>query len=303
MSNAFRLRGTHFLITWAQLDIDHVTIFNLLDSYAPVAGAVLARELHADGQPHFHAYVEFADRLDRRLTDQLDALGKHPNVRPKRYPKERHDAAEYCRKGDQWIEYGTCETQDQETPSSTLLDLIEGCDSFGDVLNLSFSAPIPYQLAKAAWNYLGATTPRTWLPGETYGGQISSRDLLDLNWVDDEPPTSLIICGQSGLGKSSWAIANMPRPALVIRHLEDILHFRREFHNSLIFDDVSLTHLPRTTQLQIVDREQNCSIHVRHVVARIPEFVPRVFTCNPGYLPVDLADPAIARRCTLFECE
>lgn len=301
MPTDYRLRGTHFLFTWAQTDTDHVTVFNLLDSYSDVSGAVLARELHTDGEPHFHAFVEFASSLDRRLTTQLDIDGKHPNVKPKRYKRDRLDAAEYCKKGDQWITFGTLDSEDQGCDTPDLLSLIGECDTFGDVLNLCYSANIPFQLAKSAWNFLGGTRPKTWGVGEHYNGLINSRDLLDLDYADDEPPTSLILVGPPGCGKSSWAIEKMPRPSLVVKHLEDLLHFRKDIHKSIIFDDIECTHLPRQTQLQIVDREQTCTIHLRHVVTRIPEFVPRVFTCNFGHLPVDLTDGAIKRRCTVFE--
>lgn len=298
---SFRLRGTHFLITWAQAEIDHLDVFNTLDTYAPIERCVLARELHADGQPHFHAFVQFSRRLDRSLTDNWDIDGKHPNVQPKRYRRERQNAAEYLRKGDNWIEYGDWGDPEGDIDES-LLDLISQCDDFGAVLNLCHSEGIAFQLAKAAWNYMGSTHPRTWLDGEEKDGEISSRNLRDLDYHEDIPPTSLVLGGRAGVGKTTWAIRNAPRPLLVIKHIEDLLFYRRDFHKALLFDDCSFTHMPRQQQLGIVDREQNVTIHLRHIVARIPEFVPRIFTCNIGHLPVDLSDEAIARRCTYFEC-
>jgi len=298
---SFRLRGAYFLITWAQLDTEHVTIFETLDNYCSIKRCIIAREIHQDGEPHFHAFVEFDRRLDRALSTQWDINGRHPNVKAKRSRGERNTASSYVRKDDDWIEFGDWDDDSNDTHDQSLLELVRQCGDFGAVIDLCYSESIPYALGKAAWNFIGSNPPRTWLDGERYAGIISNHDLLDLDWNEDEPPTSLIICGPAGIGKTSWAIDKAPKPLLVIKHIEDILHYRRDFHKALLFDDMSFVHMPRQQQLSLVDREQAVSLHLRHVVARIPEFVPRVFTCNPGFLPVDLADEAIKRRCTLFE--
>lgn len=297
---SFRLRGTHFLITWAQIDLEHHAVFDVLDSYSPIKGCVLARELHSDGQPHFHAFVEFDQRLDRNLTTQWDLGGRHPNVRVKRYRKDRRASAEYLRKGDNWIEFGSLSDGYEDDHEESLLDLVGACNDWGEVLNLCHAENIAFALAKAAWNYLGSTPPTTVSEGFHYGGEISSRDLLDLEYTSDEPPTSLFIGGRAGCGKSTWAFANAPRPALVVKHLEDLLFLRRDFHKALIFDDCSFAHLPRPTQIGIVDIEQTTTIHLRHIVTRIPAGLPRIFCYNLGFEPVNIHDEAIARRINIL---
>lgn len=303
MTTNFRLRGDHFLITWSQVDLEHVSVFEHLDAFAPIKGAVLARELHSDGQPHFHAFIQFERRLDRQLGNEWDLGGRHPNVSPKRYRTDRRAAAGYLRKGSDWIDFGSLSEESEEVNDIDLLSLISTCGDWGEVLNLCYRESIPYALAKAGWTWLHATRPTTIDDSFAPLGTISSRDLLDLDYasIDEEgKPKSFLLCGEPGCGKSTWAFTNAPRPSLVVKHLEDLLFLRVDFHKCIIFDDVEFRHLPRTTQLNLVDMEQSVTIHLRHIVTRIPLGMPRIFCYNLYHEPVDLTDPAILRRCVVI---
>lgn len=297
--SSFRLRGRSFLVTWSTVDLEHVTVFKLLDDYSPIKRAVLARELHQDLQPHFHAYVEFERQLDRSLSRQWDLDGQHPNVSPKRHGKERRSAAEYCRKGDDWIEFGDWDDEENATLAPT--ELARECVEWGEFLDRAYSEGIPFAYAKAAWDHIRTIPPRTWFEGEIQEGEIHSRDLRDLDFTPDDG-LALILHGPTNLGKTSWAIQNAPKPLLVCCHLEDIAYFRAGHHQAILFDDLVFTHMPRSTQLGLVDFHNDRTIHVRYKVIRIPAKLPKIFTCNPGFYPVDVNDPAIARRINIFDC-
>lgn len=297
----YRLRGTCFLITWSTVTLEHLDVFNHLDNFSPIKRCILARELHQDLQDHFHAYVEFERCLDKRISTHWDLRGKHPNIGSKRTLKERSVALEYCRKGDDWIEFGEwadVDSHDNVAPT----ELARACMDWGEFLDRAYAEGIPFSYAKAAWDWVSLQPPRVWLEGEIKEGEISSHDLRDLDYTEGDARTALILVGPPGCGKTTWAIRNAPKPLLVCTHIEDLCFFRKDFHKSILFDELSFTHCPRAMQINLVDWEIDRSIHVRFRVVRIPAKTPKIFTCNVGHLPVDISDGAIERRITLFEC-
>lgn len=62
---------------------------------------------------------------------------------------------------------------------------------------------------------------------------------------------------------------------------------------SVIFDDMSFSHLPRDAQLHIVEQRNSAQLHVRYGVAILPIGCPKIFTCN---IYPFTRDPAIERR-------
>jgi len=60
---------------------------------------------------------------------------------------------------------------------------------------------------------------------------------------------------------------------------------------------MSFLHLPRETQIHLVDYEQRSSIHARYANAELPAGLPRIFTTNaPSGGVVATDDAAIRRR-------
>lgn len=124
-------------------------------------------------------------------------------------------------------------------------------------------------------------------------GTITSPILLSMPWPTDG--RSLWIKGPTSVGKSTWALLHSPKPSLYVRHLDTLLKFKPQLHKSLIFDDMCFTHLPRETQLQLVDLRNQLQVHVRYGVASIPAALPRVFLSN---VEIFSEDPAISARIT-----
>ena len=104
---------------------------------------------------------------------------------------------------------------------------------------------------------------------------------------------SLVLYGESGVGKTNWAKWHMPLPSLFVSHLDCLKDYDPGFHKSIIFDDVSFLHMPREAQIHIVDTFDPRSIHCRYRVANVPAKTPKCFTANRRIL---LDDPAINRR-------
>jgi len=136
---------------------------------------------------------------------------------------------------------------------------------------------------------------------------IREVDPIERNWINhpilkyytypEDTPKSLVIEGTTGTGKTTWARVYAPKPALWVTHLDDLKKLNHE-HKSIIFDDMDFKHMPRSTQLYLVDRYQSRSIHVRYGTVMLPKDIHRVFTCNQ-YPFID--DPAIERRVFLLK--
>ena len=111
---------------------------------------------------------------------------------------------------------------------------------------------------------------------------------------------TLLIIGESGIGKTTWAKRMMPKPILFVSHMDDLRKFKLSYHKSILFDDVKISHMPETAQIHLLDTENPRSIHVRYGTVRIPARTPKVFTCNT--YPVTYELPAIKRRTQLLLC-
>jgi len=259
---------------------------------------LVARELHADGNPHFHAAIEFPVETKLRATD-LDILGRHPNLQKARMWKKWQD---YCKKHGDWQHWrkhadGWAEEPkelEDEEPALGIFEQCRACESKERWIEYCIENKISFQYCDTIWTMCTTDDPFT-IRADV---DLSDRQCAALRGFRFafEGNTSLIIEGPTGCGKTSWAKQHAPKPALFVRHLDDLRNLRSE-HKCIIFDDLCFTHMPRTQQLYLVDRYDLAAIHCRYKVAHIPANMPRIFTCNPGYEPVNRGDPAIARRC------
>lgn len=107
---------------------------------------------------------------------------------------------------------------------------------------------------------------------------------------------SIICWGHAGIGKSQWALQHFNKP-LLVTHLDDLGHFDTAVHDGIIFDDMDLTYLPRSTQIHLVEQEMPRSIHIRYGTAYIPADTKKIFLTNlyEGRC-LSIEDPAIERR-------
>lgn len=75
----FRFAAKHVLLTYAQCGtLDPWAVNNHLGSLG--AECIIARETHADGGLHLHAFVEFERKFDSRNVRIFDVDGCHPNI-------------------------------------------------------------------------------------------------------------------------------------------------------------------------------------------------------------------------------
>lgn len=121
----------------------------------------------------------------------------------------------------------------------------------------------------------------------------------------EESPV-VILHGNTGLGKTQYALAHFERPYLV-SHIDQLRDFDDTRFDGIVFDDMSFSHMPANTRIHLVDDECDRHIHVRYSTAFIPAGTKKIFTTNIGWDIIvsptdDLAQTqAIRRRVDLVE--
>lgn len=116
----FYLSGSKFLLTFAQCQTPKEEVVERIRDQHPDAIAyIVARELHADGQPHLHVYLAFEE--PRKIKDYayfntLVHPHKQANLKSVRSPK---GAQEYCKKGGDYLTHGVDALGKKRKPPST----------------------------------------------------------------------------------------------------------------------------------------------------------------------------------------
>jgi len=125
--------------------------------------------------------------------------------------------------------------------------------------------------------------------------------LADFPWTPfTDWSRSHILHGPAGCGKTQFALAHFSNP-LFVRHLDDLKKLDVS-HDGIVFDDMNFRHLPRESQIHLVDIDQPSSIHLRFENAWIPAGMRKIFTTNvPNGEIFFIDDPAVARRVTVTE--
>lgn len=240
------------------------------------------REIGESGTEHLQGYIEFIKRKTLRQIKKFNS-----SVHWERRKGTAQQAINYCHKDDEApVVLGTRISCDSQGKRSDLLEI-------GEILQKS-----PYNIMEIAKKY----------PSQMirYGRGIREyasifqkvtiekeagyqpRFNLSLDWSK-----SNLIIGDAGIGKTVYAIHLFENP-LFVTHLDQLGHYN-ETYDGIIFDDMSFSHLPRTSQIMLVDTEQPRAIHVRYRIAMIPAKVKKVFLSNTHDF-LDLNDAAIKRR-------
>lgn len=301
----FRLKGKRFHLTYSQCDIHRDRIFEFLSTLGKdVIRCRIGHELHADGSPHRHVAIEFASAWDRRNASSFfDCDGFHPQILPKRTNGAWNAAWEYAKKEGDFADYVD---QEAAAANQTLGELAESSASYREYLEAIDERGTQFGLAKEMWKVCttsSAVTITAENVDEHAVGTIPSLHLQALRF-DPNELRSVILQGPSLIGKTTWALRNMPYPCLWVNQVEDLRDFRRGYHKSIIFDDVCYQHRPRSEQLYLVCNRQPRSCWARYCNVRLPRGLHKLFTCNDGkdLLPVmhQMGDDGIDSRCFLI---
>lgn len=278
------------------LPIDEVT--NLLRKWVstrtnafriPLEYLLVAREQHESGEIHFHVAIQFVRNLRTRDPRIFDINGVHPNLQS---AKDFDRWVAYCKKDGEYSEWGTIAPKKAFVRVSPE-ELIELAKTMNKASFLSYCSVHKYPYASEIWRLCHKLDDCTLQENSYVAGTMDKcLDTLGDKW---DRTKCLLLVGPSGIGKTTWCKINLPKPCLMVTHLDDLKRFEPGIHTSILFDDVSVKHLPDTSQIHLVDHHNPRSIHIRYGTARIPAGIVKAFTCNT--IPVNLDMEAIARRC------
>lgn len=294
----FRLRAKYLFLTYAQTNFEPAELLEHIHTLAPAPSyTLLAQELHQDGQPHIHAAIAYSSRISISDERFYDFNGIHPNIQQCR----SWDAVlHYVSKDGQLIERGERPfSSTRPDLSFNLFDLARS-HSIEEFYELSRQRRVPFGYADKAWKHVQAppTTPTTLLDDTPVPGHVRV-PLLSLRSFDRSSRTSPVVVGPTGCGKTTWAMLQIPKPALIVTHIDDLKAFVPGHHVAILFDDMAFHHMPLQAQIHLVDFDLGRSIHCRYNTAYIPAGIFKIFTCN-DYPFTEHA--AIRRRTTLIDC-
>lgn len=306
----FRINARRFLLTYPQTSSDVNLLYTFLDSLAiKPSRAIICREYHEDGNEHLHCAVEFASRVNSTRVSIFDFAGRHPNIQPAR---SWGACVNYCRKeGVIETAYFGCTAEtaalvqpDESVSADNPYEICESSTTIREWFSHCISAGIAFAYANAIWNQLHGARPPTYFEHDN-AGTIAAGPLSDLQWNPDWH--TLLVCGPSGHGKTSWALRVAPLPFLLVTDIDDLGHFDPAVHRSIVFDEIRCTGdvtgkgaWPLTSQIKLVTWDTPVSIRIRYKVAHIPRHIPKIFTCT-DFFPVN-GDEQIKRRVEVINC-
>jgi len=235
---------------------------------------VVSKESHKDGNTHFHAGIKLKSTFRTRDDRFWDWNGLHPNVQSAR---QFIQWVKYVKKDGDFIEEGFL-LENKPGPK----EIIEMAKEMDKLEFLATMSTFKLQYAPTIWemahpDLTSTITDDDCLDTTKFVDPSILQFFLGNRWIEGKV---LVMYGETGLGKTSMAKILIKKPALMVSHLDDLKKFRVGYHQGILFDDVSVKHIPETGQIHLVDWFEPRSIHVRYGTVFIPKHTPKIFTCN-----------------------
>lgn len=250
-------------------------------------------EVGENGTPHLQGYISLKQRHKWQWIQTIDSCFKtaHFEVAKGTAAQNR----EYCTKDEGRIE-GPYEHGKVPKGQGARSDLAAACElvKTRDVKAVAEEYPTVFvKYYKGLDELRKKVQPKTTVvPFEM---SKFKREPLELK-------KATLVWGESGTGKTSWALAHFKCP-LLVSHVDDLKELDTRVHDGLVFDDMSFTHLPIEARIHLLDTAFERQIHCRYQNAVIPAGVKRIFCHNNDDIflkttePVTLAQiAAIDRR-------
>lgn len=288
----FRINAQRFFLTWPRSNWTPDFVLDTLNSIRPITKAIACLELHEDGEPHVHAAVEFSAKVNSVNRRIFDIEGRHPNIQTCRNWRA---CCQYVDKeGALEVGFiGAASTEDvMGSGIGTGGDPFAVCEaavSYREWVTHCLRHRISSTYCSIIWDTVRGSQAPTLHANEPLPNAVTNVQLRTYGWSD--AVRTLVICGPSGVGKTSWARAHAPVPALIVTDIDDLATYDHNVHRSIIFDEIRCTGArdhngrwvgawPLQSQIKLVSWDHPNSIRIRYKLARIPAHVPKVFTCT-----------------------
>lgn len=240
---------------------------------------VFGEEVGQSGTPHLQGHITF------KRTYRLSALKKlHERTH---WEVAKCEDFNYELKGENVFIKDNRQTRGKRTDLESIASMLEEGRSVTEVAKAYPGQYIRY------WKGIQELAKVYQTKSESADYDLDSC-CLRLNTVPRQFDKTEVIVGDSGIGKTQYALAHFEKP-LLVSHIDDLRDFKPEEHDGIVFDDMDFHHCPRTAQIHLVDKDQMRSIHCRYSTASIPKNTKKIFTCNENGFPF-IEDEAIQRR-------
>lgn len=291
----YRLNTAQVFLTYSQCPVELDELLKFLNLLVKIDKYIIAQEKHVDGNLHIHVYLLLEKKINIRDPRFFDYREYHPKVEGVRSYK---NVIKYVTKDGKYLT-----NYDKEILAKIISDSMKQSELYTNARKRAKEGNV-----KEAMEMLEhpKTVRDLCLHGNTIRQNLESLvpkrprvvfplDDFNIDFVWDMSRT-LILWGPTNTGKTSLAKAFLPR-ALFVSHFDRLRDYNPIDYHGIIFDDMSFKHIPRESQIHLVDYNDDRDIHCRYTPAFIPAHTPKIITSNSHPLDILLVDdPAITRR-------
>jgi hypothetical protein len=255
---------------------------------------IFQEEIGENNTPHLQGFIAFKTR--KRLT-QLKKWIPEAHFEVARGSPEENKA--YCSKVEsrygEIIEYGDFNAIPTQGKRTDMEDIKEMVLKGASNKEIALTYPGNFVRYHKGINELR----RVILPNV----EKPTYRLDQFNMADLHGPLQLravLIWGESGTGKTEFALSHFESP-LLVRHLDELASFDSDTHDGIVFDDMAFLHQPPEARIHLLDYERPSDIHIRYKTVRIPINTKRIFTHNTPEVFWDNENPKSASQRAAME--
>jgi len=284
----FRLRNKciHLTYTHVHLDLD-ATRAHFGGMFGGLKYYSMCHETGKEGtHDHTHVFLEWNDKPDIKSARFFDINGTHPNVKKVNTNLHKKRIWKY-----------------HEKENSTRICSTAKPFTDGDLVTRIREAESLAEAIEEASVEIKTVADLIHIRNDKRKRKQYQHSHPDAEWtipeLNDYERRCVFVHGTTGCGKTQWALHQFDNP-LLVRHLDKLAEFDGNYHDGIVFDDMSFAHLFREAIIYLTDWEEESDIHVRYRTATIPKYTRKIFTSNKTFqenFPPD-EHGAIRRRFT-----